>query len=60
VQLGLRPGRLWHPRRMHTAVYWFGFLGAWLLFAGPVFLALGSIGNGAERQRRIQDWRVAA
>ena len=24
---------------MHTAVYWFGFLGAWLLFAGPVFQA---------------------
>lgn len=24
---------------MHTAVYWFGFLGGWLLFAGPVFQA---------------------
>ena len=45
---------------MHTAVYWFGFLGAWLLFAGPVFQALGSIGSSAERQRRVQDRRVAA
>ena len=24
---------------MHTAVYWFGFLGAWLLFAGPIYQA---------------------
>jgi hypothetical protein len=24
---------------MHTAVYFFGFLGAWLLFAGPLFQA---------------------
>jgi hypothetical protein len=24
---------------MHTAVYWFGFAGAWLLFTGPIFQA---------------------
>jgi hypothetical protein len=40
---------------VHTLVFWFGFLGAWLLFAGPVFQAsveLRAEDETAERMHR--------
>ena len=43
---------------MHTAVYWFGFLGAWLLFAGPVFQAsveLRAEDEASERMHHLSD-----
>ncbi len=39
---------------MHTAVYWFGFLGAWLLFAGPVFQASVELRAEDEARGRMQ------
>ena len=39
---------------MHTAVYWFGFLGAWLLFAGPVFQASVELRAEDEARNRMQ------
>ncbi len=33
---------------MHALIYWFGFLGAWLLFSGPIYQA--SVELRAERE----------
>jgi hypothetical protein len=47
-----------HPWAVHTAVYWFGFLGAWLLFAGPIFQAsveLRAEDEATERMERATD-----
>lgn len=43
-------------RAVHDAIYWFGFVGAWLLFTGPVFQAgveLTAEQEAAERMRHI-------
>ena len=43
---------------MHTLVLWFGFVGAWLLFAGPVFQAsveLRAEDEATERVHRAAD-----
>jgi hypothetical protein len=43
---------------MHTAVYFFGFLGAWLLFAGPVFQAsveLRAEDEASARMHQVSD-----
>jgi hypothetical protein len=40
---------------MHTAVYWCGFLGAWLLFAGPVFQASVELRAEDEASKRMHE-----
>ncbi len=40
---------------MHTAVYWFGFLGAWLLVAGPVFQASVELRAEDEASTRMHE-----
>ena len=44
-----------HARVVHTAVYWFGFLGAWLLFAGPVFQASVELRAEDEARGRMRE-----
>ncbi|MEO6511905.1 MAG: hypothetical protein ABIO16_12985 [Nocardioides sp.] len=40
---------------MHEAVYWFGFIGAWLLFAGPVYQSALELQEEEEARTRMSD-----
>jgi hypothetical protein len=47
---------LCHSWGVHTAVYWFGFLGAWALFTGPIFQAsveLRAEDEAGDRMERV-------
>lgn len=39
---------------MHEAVYWVGFLGAWFLFAGPVYQSALELGEQREIRERME------
>ena len=39
---------------MHEAVYWFGFFGAWLLFAGPVYQSALELREEEDARARME------
>lgn len=44
---------------MHSAIYWFGFLGSWLLVSGPVFQASVELRAEEEASDRFHTTRSA-